>query len=653
MSIRAISSTINASFIRSFQGLAGGDGPSIGAGAGKGATIYSGLRLGARTFASSIQSLNSAVGFVNIAENTLKKLSVVVDDMIGLAEKATSVSAGTETRRKLQADFNDLADKFREVVSGSKINDIDYLTEEGLATLFQRVGLDQESSEGVASVLAQFIKPATEDSFASEETKGERPVSVPILRKSKAEQVSTQSATTDNFGISPDYAVFEDGTTNINKSIDLLGNQQALVNSGDIILAVNESRGDSVGETTGYSIIQSDANYLAANPDLVNQLYLVAPDSTIVRQITNEGSNYNFISADISADNKTVAFSRDDGVVAIYQVDDISDLPPDYTELDAWSGNYDVVSLSNDATHILRKEAVSGDLSIDEIGVSNEIIPISNPSFFGFISEQTALVVDSTGTEVYTYTMGGSPQLIFETASPILTAAFLQPDSRYTVNDGSVAGRPEISAFAFVTTDGQTNQLTVLNYDLNADSLKTRYRRDLGQGTVDSISLSYQNDLNTSKDRIDVGVKGTLPALFSDSDREVYRIKEAKFATNNSLFSPASSEPAKILDGNLFSRADSYRMLADLKALRDQISDNVDALDNARQYISNNINLVRTAGFAFLNVSDQLSGSEEAEEVAKLVAAEIRRNANTAQAAQVENLSNIVSQTTALLSNNS
>jgi hypothetical protein len=140
-----------------------------------------------------------------------------------------------------------------------------------------------------------------------------------------------------------------------------------------------------------------------------------------------------------------------------------------------------------------------------------------------------------------------------------------------------------------------------------------------------------------------------LPSLFGDSDREVYRIKEAKFATNSSLFSAASSEPLKSLDGNLFTRADSYRMLGDLRAFKDQITSNIDALDNARSYIASNIDLVRTAGFAFLSISDQLSGSEEAEEVAQLVAAEIRKNTSAAEAAQVENLSNIVSQTTALL----
>jgi hypothetical protein len=166
---------------------------------------------------------------------------------------------------------------------------------------------------------------------------------------------------------------------------------------------------------------------------------------------------------------------------------------------------------------------------------------------------------------------------------------------------------------------------------------------------VERINLAYQNDSNLSKDRVDVGVVGTLPSLFGDSDREMYRITESRFASNNSLFAQASSDPTKVLDGNVLTRADSYRLLGDLKALKKQMSDNIDALAGAREYIANNLELVRTAGFAFLDISNQLTGSEDATQVAELVAAQIRQNASQAQLAQVENLKNIASQTVELL----
>ena len=79
------------------------------------------------------------------------------------------------------------------------------------------------------------------------------------------------------------------------------------------------------------------------------------------------------------------------------------------------------------------------------------------------------------------------------------------------------------------------------------------------------------------------------------------------------------------------------------------MSENVNALANAREYIASNIELVRAAGFAFLEISNQISGAEDAEEVAQLVSAQIRSNSSQAQLAQVENLKNIASQTVALL----
>ncbi len=58
--------------------------------------------------------------------------------MLGVVERATSLSVGAQSRRGLQAEFEDLATTFREVVEKSELDSVEYLSEEGLAVLFKK-----------------------------------------------------------------------------------------------------------------------------------------------------------------------------------------------------------------------------------------------------------------------------------------------------------------------------------------------------------------------------------------------------------------------------------------------------------------------------------------------------------------------------------
>jgi len=78
-------------------------------------------------------------------------------------------------------------------------------------------------------------------------------------------------------------------------------------------------------------------------------------------------------------------------------------------------------------------------------------------------------------------------------------------------------------------------------------------------------------------------------------------------------------------------------MLNDLKGLREQITQNVDALSNAFQVVADNITLVRATGLALLEIGEGLTNETDATLVAECVRRRIRESAGEALA-QAENL---------------
>jgi hypothetical protein len=124
-----------------------------------------------------------------------------------------------------------------------------------------------------------------------------------------------------------------------------------------------------------------------------------------------------------------------------------------------------------------------------------------------------------------------------------------------------------------------------------------------------------------------------------DADTELYRIAyNPAFATGLKL-KDDSAEYTEILDParGLTSRPAAYRVLNDLKALREQITTNVDALRNVFEVVAQNIELVRATGLALLEIGDSLTNETDAAAVAESLRRRIREQVPQALA-QAENL---------------
>lgn len=80
----------------------------------------------------------------------------------------------------------------------------------------------------------------------------------------------------------------------------------------------------------------------------------------------------------------------------------------------------------------------------------------------------------------------------------------------------------------------------------------------------------------------------------------------------------------------------------ELQDIRLQLETNIRALKDTSKLVGDNITLVRAAGFAFLDVSNEMTGSESAEVIAEDLRARIRANAGTAALTQTKNLEPIM-----------
>ena len=69
------------------------------------------------------------------------------------------------------------------------------------------------------------------------------------------------------------------------------------------------------------------------------------------------------------------------------------------------------------------------------------------------------------------------------------------------------------------------------------------------------------------------------------------------------------------------------KVKSELKDIRLQLETNIKALKDTTKLIGENITLVRAAGFAFLEVSREMTGSESAEQIAEQLRQRIRSTA--------------------------
>jgi hypothetical protein len=160
-------------------------------------------------------------------------------------------------------------------------------------------------------------------------------------------------------------------------------------------------------------------------------------------------------------------------------------------------------------------------------------------------------------------------------------------------------------------------------------------------GAVSSVDFSSANTLSDvslafrgSTTRVVIGAVGQLG---TDTSSHFYQATSAR-GDRKTL-----PEFSKLFggDSDILSRASASSVINNLEAIRDRIDENQQKLNDAKDVIGTNLDLVRAAGIAFLDMSNQITGEPEARDVATELARRIRADAKSA-VSQAGNLELIV-----------
>jgi hypothetical protein len=652
MSRIGLGKVISAEFIQRFTQIASSSAPissTLNGGQSSQSLFGAGLRIGARTFSTALNGLNDAVSFVNLSQQALQDLSKITDQLIDVTRRATDVSSGSGTREQLDIEFKRLAGEFRRAVENATTGDNEFLTKEGLSEIFASIGLDENSSDAIAQIFSQFVTPETDGTLASEKVAASQ-VNIPVgafgtrrsdseylidrlnlgvgsaIRQGMISTVNSLAAAADNvLGQNPGI-----GRSLLAGDTDgsISGIQAGLATSNVTLLAVNE--------TTGYSVVETTSDLLGYNPSNYSQIYLMNERGQAVSQVTNNTSatiDYNY--ADVNEGSDRVAYIEEDSLGAsVMYVDVTIGMDPSlyHSTTVATTGNIfpppTSIKISNDGRYLAWADHEAGSLklySITAVSYEAAVGSLSAEDEFGFIANGSLVSLGATTHNLSFVTYGdGDLQTLLDDYSGFSRLAVLQ--------DGGLTMYNET-----------THELR--RFD-TAGVLQQSYQFNSGDDLHD-FSLAFNRDDPT---KIDIGFIGS-GTTFGSSEEYLYRYYANPAYTNGrpqargtpALYDPISAaERNSIFDDSrhISNRAEAYRTLADLKELKEQIGKNLNALGSARTVLNDNIKLVRAAGAALLELSEQVKSSSDAESLAEALREKILKSAQSVLA-QAENLSPI------------
>jgi hypothetical protein len=682
MAVASLEKVVNGSFVRRFQGLATGAASSTSPlGGSSTVTVADGLRLGARTFATAVQGLNATISFVNISRNTLSQLGKVVGDMVNLAEEASQNGVGSDGRAEINFKFKKLVQKFRQVVSNSEIGGDDYLTSDGIGAILQKMGLTEEVSNRLKKIFDAFALPKTEGKFASEAYKASRPLEIPDsvfaapVSKTiyRLQNVSNNSGDIDSSSasIAPNGGVFRATDTLLNQNpgagavfaVDQNGtitSQGAgtLVAPHDIteIMAVNELNLNASSKP-GYSLVKSTGNLFGNfNPSNFEQVFMLDETGSVVAQVTNNDGTLSYTAADLSADGLSyvIATKYFDGVDYTYQAGKLTASSIGEDPSIMWAAAEAGVS----RTTALNDPGISRvEISPDGTHLLISNLPATYSSYFLFQNASGGGGGVDFASSFYTSAashvafVGATSQIAIAEASTVKTYSFFAAGTTTVLSGVSIDSFAALGTatqagiggyFSYYDSTDQSIHLYSVNsgltaataVDMNSSNSSTSY--SLGaSASVGTLSMALRSD-----GYVDLGIAGKITDV-GGGESELYRLAFNAQSLPGRRTGLSSTEPGKILDWDLSTRPDAFRALQDLKKLREQITENIETLDKVTDFIGENLDLVRAAGFAFLDLSNQITTETDADQVALELQAAIRRNAR-GSLAQAENLTSIV-----------
>ncbi len=621
--------------------------------------LKDGLRNGARIFGEAIQNLNVATSFLGATKDTLENLVDVVDKVISLAETASQSRVGSAQRANIDSEFRRLGTKFKKIVSEATGTKVSVLSETDLQTALVSVGLDAESSESVAKIFKQF-EFSDDDQIGSDTAQATRPVRYAKDVRYVAEGTLQAAVTfsTPGFATTAQSGDFtNDGKPDViahATSLELLvgngngtfasavtiatGGNGGLLAVGDFNRDGNLDVFDSPSATSAIRLSLGNGNGTFSTG---TTLTAVAPtDFLRTADLTGDGvldlvagvragSGVSSLSIFVGNGNgtfkarTTLATTSEPLGITIADID--RDGLQDIVALDAGSptisffkgnGNGTFAAAITKATgttgpffgYAIQSADVNLDGNQDLItsGYSQPTINIFLGNGNGTFGTRTSYTI--TGTEAFGFGVADlTGDGIVDIAAGSTSGGDVAGSGRLTILKG--AGNGTFSTFQTFTSVGGANIFPSVA-DFTGDG-------------VDDISYSHSG-----------GLSG-FSLLRSNSIETTNRAPKSY----SSLF-----DSSRIIN----SRSEAFGLLADAKAVKAELQNNLKAVNAGLSLVETNINFSRQAGLKLFDLSNNLSTASDADTVVNAVVSAIRSRVPGA-VEQAENLDPIV--VAALLNN--
>ena len=614
-----LTSVINESFIKRLQGLqqtGGARDKALASLKGEKISVSQTLRFGARTFASGVQRLNVAISSLNIVGNGLDSLEAITGSMLELAQKSLKENTSQSERSQLNSEYQDLGDTFLKVIERLNGGKVKFLTKEGVSDIFKQVGLDPSQADGIAELFSQFVGEGADELLVSDEIKPTK--SAPSIKSSgslspleidKGVAVTTAKVTAKGARFSAiDDATFTGAnvasTSIIGRSYDgsYTGLQETLLSN--VSLVGSQS-------STGSVFLESSQNFTGSNPSELAQVFVANDSSLVTSQLTNNASSTVSFKSVSMSDNglKGIVREYDSSIsrssVVLYERSSET-ANPSTTTRTVLASNISAVdfepAINRAGTHVVYDNGGTG-AELKELsagGVNSFLSGLANVRDVTFSGQDEVAVLHGAGTYSLSSVKATSSNFERTLASGLTNASFDSVEATPNGSLGYIGYLDNTKQFKIITNEGGA----VSSIDFSAATALT------------DVSIA----LRGSSSRIVVGAVGQLGG---DTSSHLYQ------ATTTRGERKSLPEFSKLFGGesDILSRASAASVINNLGAIRDRINENREALNDAKEIIGSNLDLVRAAGFASLNLSKEITGAPEARDVANELARRIRADA--------------------------
>jgi hypothetical protein len=631
-----LTSVINESFLRRLKGLQQGGSSkdqALQSLKGESVSVSQTLRFGARTFVTGVQRLNVAISSLNVVQTGFDSLRGLTDSMLELAHKSLKENTSDAERSRLNSEYQNIGGSFLKVIEKLNGGKVKYLTKAGITDIFQQCGLDPAAADGIAELFSGFVTEGTEDMLISDEVKPTK-AAAPVKSLGSSSPIKVDKGVTVTAGavtaMGVRFNATDDGTFSgsnptqnsvIGRSFD--GNYSGLqetLSSGASIIGAQSSN--------GAVCLQSTQDFVGSNASGRAQVFVADDISGVTSQLTNNASaTVSFMSASMSDDglkgvvreyNSSTSLSS----IVMYERSSKTADPSTITRT-VLAANVAAVdfepSINRAGTQIVYDNGGAGAvLRAFSGGGSNAFLAgQSNVKDVVFSAENEVAVLHGAGPysiSSISSTSSGYDRTLASGLTNVSKSSFDGLEASSSGSLGYVGYLDNTNLFKIITNEGGA----VSNVDFSSAI------------TLTDVSLAFRG----STSRLVIGAVGQFG---TDTSSHLYQSTTAR-GDRKSL-----PEFSKLFGGesDILSRASASSVINNLEAIQERIAENQQTLNDAKDIIGSNLDLVRAAGVAFLDMSDQITGEPEARDVAAELARRIRADAKSA-VSQAGNLELVV-----------